>query len=250
MQKTLLFLHIPKTAGGTLHGILKKRFKEDERMAIASYPNISKCKGILKLEKLSYDERKKLNYIFGHYAFGIHELLPKEFTYITFLRNPVERIISLYYYLKNPARLKKKKYTIKEIENIMERMKTLEKFIEEGPKNKLSNGMTRLLCGNEKIQRDSSVNKQDLEKAKKHLMEYFCFFGITEEFDKGLSILENIFGWEPIEYKNKHVVKHPSVAEIPEEIIRKIEEMNELDIELYQFAKEKYIHFKNKYGIL
>ena len=37
----------------------------------------------------------------GHMPFGIHKRLPQDYTYITFLRDPIERVVSAYYFARN-----------------------------------------------------------------------------------------------------------------------------------------------------
>ena len=37
----------------------------------------------------------------GHMTFGLHEVLPQTATYITVLRDPVDRVISAFYFMRN-----------------------------------------------------------------------------------------------------------------------------------------------------
>lgn len=45
--------------------------------------------------------------------------------------------------------------------------------------------------------------------------------------------------------KKANITDHPDKKEIPNNVIKKIMKMNELDIELYQYAKKKYIEMWN-----
>jgi len=233
MQQILIFLHIPKAGGNTLKSILNEQYREDERLRIYTYPHFSKDKGIERLKKLSIEEKSKLKLIYGHFAFGIHKYLSAEAKYITFLRNPVDRIISHFYYVK--------KHNVKEHIKNMEG-DTFEEYLEKGLQYELNNGMTRLLCSEEKIQKGSTVTRDDLETAKRNIEKYFSFVGVLEEFHKGLMILNNMLGWgNALIYKRKNVTEHPKREEFPKHVINKIIQMNKLDIELYKYVRETYV---------
>lgn len=233
MQQTLIFLHIPKAGGNTLKSVLNRQYNENERLRIYTYPHFPRDKGIVSLKKLSVEEKSKLKLIYGHFAFGIHKYLPIESKYITFLRDPIDRVISHFYYVK--------KCDIKEHLANMEG-DTLEEYLEKGLQYELNNGMTRLLCSEEKIQKDSIITREDLEIAKKNIERYFSFVGILEEFHKGLMTLSTLFGWRnDLLYKRKNVTEHPNKDEIPKHVINKIIKMNDLDIELYKYVREIYM---------
>ena len=51
--------------------------------------------GLLPLE-----QRARFRLVMGHFQYGIHEFLPQEYTYVTIVRDPVERVISHYNYLR------------------------------------------------------------------------------------------------------------------------------------------------------
>lgn len=242
MKKTVIFLHIPKTGGTTLRSIINREYKENERLLINNYPHLPRRNGIDRIIKLDRDQKAELKFIYGHFAFGIHKYLPQESTYITFLRNPIDRIISHFYFVK--------KHNIKEHIGNMDG-DTLEEYLEKGIKYELNNGITRLLCSNEKIQKNSTICKKDLTIAKDNLNKYFSFIGILEEFNNGLSILKNQFSWDKnLFYKKENITKHPNRKQIPDDVIKKIIRMNALDIQLYNYAKEKYIQTLKHYQTL
>jgi hypothetical protein len=97
-EKTVFFLHIPKCAGTTLtEEIIKKQFKPPQ--LIIFYEGGTQVL-IDRLKKMPGKEQKKIKCIAGHFAFGIHRFYTaRPCTYITLLRDPVERVISHYYYV-------------------------------------------------------------------------------------------------------------------------------------------------------
>lgn len=62
-----------------------------------TYPHLPKKDGIVKLQKLSNDERAKLILIYGHFTFGIHEYLPQETTYkLLYMILSIELFLTLF----------------------------------------------------------------------------------------------------------------------------------------------------------
>ena len=91
---------------------IQKNLKEDERLYISheliglnpSNPPIKPEEYIGANEKyfknLVRKKREKLKVIYGHYVtYGIHKYFDKPARYFTFLRNPIEQVMSLYKYL-------------------------------------------------------------------------------------------------------------------------------------------------------
>ena len=111
----IIFLHIPKTAGSTVHKILHNEDKGLKHFLCVNYKEIE------LFEKLSIVEKKEIKIIRGHLPFGVHENYPGAITYFTFFRNPIKRSISdfnyLYHYKKLPfhAQMVREKYSLKDI---------------------------------------------------------------------------------------------------------------------------------------
>ncbi len=83
-----IFLHIHKTAGTTLRTIVVQRFEE---------PNVYETYD----KQLTEPDDKALSakVFYGHNCwYGIHEIIKRDCQYITFLRDPYERLVSLWYH--------------------------------------------------------------------------------------------------------------------------------------------------------
>lgn len=220
-EESLIFLHIPKTGGTTLNTIINRHFPQN------AIWNINK-RNIGELKRLSEEERLAIRCLEGHLVFGIHELLPQACTYITLLRNPVDRIISHYYF----ARRNPNNYLYDEATSM-----SLKDYARH---EELSNGQTRRISGFIGIDSATSPGNPSkmLETAKRNLEVHFKVVGISERFNEVLVLLKRFLGWRNVFYVKVNIAKdRPSVTDIPQDTLRVIETYNELDMELYDYAK-------------
>jgi len=91
LEKTVIFVHLPKCAGSTLNRILLRQYKLSETYALAGR---SVRDSFLELKRLPEEKKGGIRLLYGHMHFGLHEHLPQPCVYFTLLRDPVERVIS------------------------------------------------------------------------------------------------------------------------------------------------------------
>ncbi|MGB3533237.1 MAG: sulfotransferase family 2 domain-containing protein [Microcoleaceae cyanobacterium] len=231
--QTLIFLHIPKTAGTTLHQIIDRHYSIDRIFWVhATEVNES----INEFKSFSEEKRRNFQLIKGHMGFGLHQFVPQPCTYFTLLRDPVKRIISHYYHV-----LRTPNHYLHQV--VTEQQMDLKAFVSSGISLELDNGQTRLIAasnGNE----DESIEfgcatPELLETAKQHLINHFSVVGVMEEFDRTLLLLQKKLGWKNICYARQNTSKNKAKkSEISAETLAAIQQQNTLDIELYQFAKQ------------
>src|SRR5258707_12142099 len=92
-DRTLIFVHIPKTAGTTLAIILRKLYSTDRTgsgYAVKPHDLYS---------RLSAAERQSHDLVLGHLAYGLHQHVLRPYAYVGFVREPADRLMSLYYYI-------------------------------------------------------------------------------------------------------------------------------------------------------
>jgi hypothetical protein len=208
----LIFSHIPKTAGTTIRRIIDN---QHDKNRIIRFP---------QLDKLSADELSKAEVLYGHCRFGVHSHFDKPFSYITMLRDPVERIISTYYFaLRRP-----KNHMHEKVKNM-----SFTDFVIDETSNGISplvNHQTRFLSG-KKI--------PDLEKAIENIHEYYTVVGLTEMFDESIFLMKKYLGWNDLEYSSSNVTSNrPKRNDLPDKAIEIIREKNGLDYALYKYAKQ------------
>lgn len=238
-EPVIIFLHIPKTAGTTLQTIINKQFK---REYVYELDNSNAQKSMEKFQHLPDSEKQKYKVILGHMWFGLHRYLPRASTYITVLRDPVDRVVSHYYFVKR----RKDHY----LHDIVESQRlSLKEYIENGLSTELNNGQTRLLSGciDEKAYPFGKCPGALLEQAKKNLDRYFSIVGIQEEFTDTLSLIRKVLGWSTPDFKENVTVNRPPKDEIPAETVAIIRHFNQLDIELYGYARRIFTDLKQSH---
>src|SRR6185295_12324969 len=92
--RPLIFLHIPKAAGTTLQDFILRHYKPGGK----AFRFTGHQDQLNALAAMTEAERNEIDVFAGHVHFGIHEKLSEPATYLTMLRDPVERIISHYYH--------------------------------------------------------------------------------------------------------------------------------------------------------
>src|SRR5437763_15842129 len=97
-SETIVFLHIPKTAGATLHKILERKCGRDE---ILSFDGHDHRAGIERFKKLPEEKRAHYRLIKGHVRFGLHHFVHGKCSYITFLSELISRALYFYNYARS-----------------------------------------------------------------------------------------------------------------------------------------------------
>src|SRR5438477_7017615 len=97
-DEAVIFLHVPKTAGTTLNRLIEWEYPLFQMYSVD--PVFFRWSAA-RLRKLSKERLRKIRVFKGHMLFGLHEVLPQSATYITVLRDPIERTLSAYYFMRS-----------------------------------------------------------------------------------------------------------------------------------------------------
>ncbi len=214
-DSVIIFIHIPKTAGSTLYSIIYKQ-----------YENMFTKDNILQIPwslDTPMEQNEKIEVLSGHIQFGVHKYLPqKKYIYLTMIRNPIELVLSYYYYVQRTK--------THQFYNLFNEI-TLEEFVTKEEFNHVTTNLqTRYL---------SEEYKDDLEIARNNLKKHFKIVGVTERFEDTLNVVKKELGWKIEDYKSINKAKdRPSVKEIPNKVIEIIQRKNENDTKIYLFANK------------
>ncbi|HEC27201.1 MAG TPA: hypothetical protein ENI67_07320 [Gammaproteobacteria bacterium] len=229
----LRFLHIPKTAGSTFSSILTKQYRGKVSFEFSGDNELD----IKRFRELSLDEQKAVVLFTGHAPIltGLPEA--DDIAIITILRDPISRVKSFCQHVsegKSPHL----------VASFPPESFTLDEFLYSG-NNEISNLQARMLIDYERHRVEplvTSFSMQELKnRALENLFEKVRCFGIQEYFDESLILFADTLGWSMpfYEYQNRKDINR--LLKFEDYHIERIQELNAVDIAVYQAAKEWFL---------
>jgi len=182
MHPQIIFPHIPKTAGTSFRKMVIEANVPSSRIyhggGLRSY----------------FAEGRTADVVVGHTPYGLHYFTRRPVRYMTFLRNPIDRALSFYYFIKDLKRTDL--YRRHPLRNYADSVSIREFY--ENPC--FSNMQTRYIAGllSNKLYpycRLETFRARVLEQAKRHLRG-FTFIGLLEQYDRSVMMAQRVFGWE------------------------------------------------------
>ena len=228
MSSPLLFLHIPKTAGTTLNSILDANFDSGSVLDIYTDEQHQ------AVRDLTYSRLAEYDLIRGHIFVQDYDDIfdgPVPMRVFTFLRDPVERVISEYFFLKRWPRSHLYRY-------LNENKVTLVDYVTRDTgvlRRRGTNNMTNSLSGT----KCRSLGER-FQMAWHHLSERFAFFGILERFDESLLMLAKTVGLNETFYERQNVRSVAADRVVTQAERDVIAEYNQLDVRLYKAAFREF----------
>lgn len=222
-KEHILFLHIPKTGGTTLRQIFTHQYADLGEHAIHEVKKRDETGALLNLDPA---QKARLKLVIGHFYYGIHAQLGGDFRYVTFLRNPVKRVISSYYFAKWDVNHDTHRRIHEEGIGLVE-------YLCSGRYPWLENGQVKLIAGAGDLRKpcDEAMYRQALE----HLDRDFLCAGILERFDESLICMKNALGWSWPFYAVENVTpKSVQGDALDDTDLERIGALNRFDQRLYE----------------
>lgn len=240
----VLFHHQPKTAGSTFRGILARLFRPGE-VCPAEIED--------ELRALRPAERRRYRLYAGHFSYATIESLFDTAVWLVLLRHPVERVISNFYNLRDPRRYgaawERRVRERPDVARFLAKVEklSLEEFVHcDDPRalDRVVNRQARYLVAEAPgTKRYPVCDAALLDQARRNLTERFAWVGVQEHFDVSLQLFCMTFGLLPLRDVDRFTTnvntdeRRADRYEVPDRVLRAIEERNPMDLELWRLAE-------------
>lgn len=243
------FLHIPKTAGTTFRVFLENRFSIDRIFPAYEF---------FGLKGVSDWQLKRYQLYRGHMGFNLANYLPLKPHVLVMLRDPMERAVSHFEYIKRDPKHPK-------FVHIQEHEMELRDFLLHPQFSaELRDAQTRPLAHiaqKKVLARILKDSRSQMEFARRwqetaktlppadellavaaERLEQMAFVGLAERLEEGLQMVSWLLGGRPQpQVQNLNInPRRTRVADLPTDTLELLEEVTELDRKLYARAQQLF----------
>lgn len=232
----LLFVHIPKTAGSTVTNYFTDVYAGREILRLRRQDG--------SLDVLSAEAAERAHYIWLHAALRMFPYDSKGFRRVTFLRDPVDRTQSFFFFIRNPdviANEERSGSSPELIRSLREAGEmTFEEFVcSENPHHvaRLESIYPMFLATH--LHEDSRLQ---LEDTLESMDRYFDFVGLTQDLAGGLEYIRRfLISPNAPKYTGEWANRSArSEVTLSERAVRRLEELLALDTIVYREAAAAY----------
>jgi hypothetical protein len=249
MADIFYFLHIPKTAGTTFcFSVLPQFFASADICPAHDYPEL------LPIPRTELDRYTLFR---GHFYYFLVRFLPKRPIMMTFLRDPVERLLSLYDHIyRDPkhyqhAALRSLPGGLRDAVRspwlLPNNFQVTSLACELDPTNTMDAARAAHPLGLDEYSviytemTKHAPTKADFETACQRLSE-MEFVGLVERFAHSVELLCETFKWPMPIYESLNIAPARTRRDsIPADILQEIMDANELDLRLYEYATSLFL---------
>jgi hypothetical protein len=259
LQKTtdpvVIYHHIAKTGGTSLRKVVQANYRGKALLELYG-PNRGYVDWYERYySSLSPKRKASIQCIAAHSAHYIIPVIDRPFRVFTLLRNPVDRVISLYYFTRILAKQGAGKGSEMGIMLDTLGWNLADIYINAGLKGRIApeqrpllapffNGQSRAILG---PHLDATV--MPFEQGEPAVMDVFQTtlndvinrhyeLGITESYETSVRYFARIFRWRRVFFQHKNQTKNrPKVEDIPIDVREMILSFNQMDATLHQKAE-------------
>lgn len=212
MEKDPIFIHVPKTGGTTINAAMKNTYWQTK--PDFNYRHID-----------GKTFTSNAGDIFRETAFEKY----KENAIFMMLRDPVDRIVSEYYFIRDRKGL---------MDLFSRKPKNLEEYIQS---QHTANGVLKFLTGH-RMYTKVKMQKDDLNTVIDIIDNLPVHVGIFEHYAESLQYFSDVtsINWQKKLEVKRITFKRPKLEEIDEALREEIIANNELDVLLYEHCKRKF----------
>lgn len=204
MSSPIFFMHIPKTAGTSLRYLLEREYRPHLE---AYYP--PQVPELLPVNSTA-------SAVTGHFKWGFHGSYPAR--YVTFLREPIQQVISHYRHIQRSQNTDHQAYKKLSI-------------VEFAQSDFAANIQTAYLLG---LPTGAQPDHTAGEQAFQQLLRCEAF-GITERFDASVVLMRQSLGWRRPYYLTINQGEGPQLQLTSAEI-QALQQSQAADLKLYALA--------------
>ncbi|MBW2673162.1 MAG: sulfotransferase family 2 domain-containing protein [Deltaproteobacteria bacterium] len=232
----ILFVRVPKTATSLLDAMLQNLLGAEAVLNVEG-----RSQNAIALSTLSSltDGHRVVS---AHMPVGLHAYLARETEYVTLLRDPVDRVASLFHHVQADHH---------RTHWLHRPGMTIAQWVTDCAGPNTQNAAVRYLSGMDiksgaSMKDFAPVCRRHLDLAKQNLLDLFPLVGVVERFEALLRKLEQRYGLPP--HHMGHVNGRPNAAPygerptdrqaLPPGTVAAIDAENRLDLELYEFARD------------
>jgi hypothetical protein len=226
-RPTLLFMHLPRTAGGAVREALREAVPEAERAEVYDHAVVPGALAAASFAALPEPQRDRLRLVVGDFAYGFHRSIPRPARYATMLRHPVGRVISMYRAAARAAAAGG------------QRLPELESWVFDARRREADNGMVRAIAGQPAVP-FGGCTPALLEEALEHVAADFEVVLVRGSMERSAVLLGRVLG---VVLPSFPVTDPDPLGEGEEGVDRgvrkRLRQLNEFDVALFrQFADD------------
>jgi hypothetical protein len=224
----IIFNHIPKVGGTSIYYLCLSIFESDQCFRhMRRNPTTNTMSR--PIQKLSAQEKVRLRFVMGHFAYGHHRLFKQNTLYIGVVRHPFQRLMSDYYYNRERGRPDLKQRA---------RHLTFEEYaldkLADSKSQMTSNAQIRLLTG-----------KDDLDAAWRVIEDDYLLVCSTPQLNEFQIVLQRYFGIEDEQVIHRNRTRHKAkTAEISDSTRDALLARNMVDLEFYNRIRDRFDEIK------
>ena len=218
----LLFEHIPKSGGTSVKHFLESQYP-NSRMYLIDGMNVQES--IDKFFTLPEKERYRFELILGHGAHKLRKDCNPKLKKATVFRDPIARIISHYYFVKESS----DHFLHKQVKKGM----TLEEYVSTDLSPELTNNYIRRFPGLHSDQAQQNA-EESITTCFKIITEEYDYIGLLDQVDEFMNELAQGVGFKDRFQPARRNVTKNKPKEIDDASMAAIIAKNHLDIELYK----------------